>query len=76
MALRNVKMENRDLEFSLFPLIFVVQKGRGPRPGLSLFFRSAFLPFQSQGLKIQSAALAFQSLGAKFCSQGANFCSL
>ena len=70
---RNVKMENRDLEFSLFPLIFVVQKGRGPRPGLSLFFRSAFLPRQSLGLKIQSADLAFQSQGPKFWSQGQNF---
>ena len=60
-AARNVKIENRDLDFSAESLIFVLQEEGEARQGLSL----SVVP-QFQG---------FQSLGAKFCSQRAKICS-
>ena len=61
-AARNVKIENRDLDFSAESLIFVLQEEGEARQGLSL---SVFPQFQ-----------VFQSLGTKFCSLGTKICSL
>ena len=85
-AARNVKIENRDLDFSAESLIFVLQEEGEARQGLSLAvfplgqgFQSLVPKFwplglvrRSLGLSRRSLGLARQSLGAAFESQGQN----